>query len=373
MKKRFKILLIFTTLLFTIFVISSCSLKDILISENDKTHTINYTGNIKNKKDFKQDETINPNTKNVVNVTFNLNIINEEPFTYKVFNDQVAKKVLPFPINDNLSFIGWYYDKNYNNLIDLNNDIFNSENKYVKNNSLNIYARWYVDSQKITNTITTEYIKGNVKINTNFYKPGFFSPTLVQSSQGSGVIFLQRGNAYYILTNNHNVVSKDKYTNQLLEEKTFTITDYQNNKYHATLIVNDPNYDLAILRFYSNNPDLKVLKFAKENPIKYQNIISLGQPKNQSNAITYGYIENYTKIRLENEDKDISYVQFPVINHTAPIDHGSSGGTILNNDLEIIGINFAGKEGSFKTEDGNSFSIPVEKIIEFFRVNNLLK
>lgn len=373
MKGKFKILT-FIIIFFSLFLITSCNIndiKDIIVSEKGINHVYNYTGSIKNKDDFKQDLSINDKTKNVVTVTFNLNIINENAITYKVYNDQVVKKVLPFPINEKLNFIGWYYDKNYNHLVDINKDIFNSSNKYVINNKIYIYARWYIDSQKITNSITTEYIKGNVKINTSFYEKGFFGYNKVLESQGSGVIFLKRGNSYYILTNNHNVVSKND-RNELLNKKNYIITDYQNNRYEATLIVNDPSYDLAILRFNSNNPNLKVLKFAKENPIQYQTVISLGQPKNQANAITYGYVEKYSVIKLKGEDKDISYVKFPVINHTAPLDHGSSGGTLLNNDLEIIGINFAGQEGTFN-DQAESFAIPIEKVFDFFKANNLLK
>ena len=57
-------------------------------------------------------------------------------------------------------------------------------------------------------------------------------------------------------------------------------------------------------------------------------------------------------------------VTFTVLEHNAETNGGSSGGAILNIDLELIGIHYAGSRDS----SGNfvrGYAIPIDKIHEF--------
>jgi S1-C subfamily serine protease len=67
-----------------------------------------------------------------------------------------------------------------------------------------------------------------------------------------------------------------------------------------------------------------------------------------------------------------SNITFPVIYHDSPIDHGSSGGMLLNSDLELCGVIFA---VAYEKESGDfvsGLSIPIEKVKEFLVTYSLL-
>ena len=53
-----------------------------------------------------------------------------------------------------------------------------------------------------------------------------------------------------------------------------------------------------------------------------------------------------------------------MILHTAPLEHGSSGGALLNYDLELVGVNYA-IANIKETESKYSLAIPIEKVSEF--------
>ncbi len=223
-----------------------------------------------------------------------------------------------------------------------------------------------IDYVTLINTITTDTIKACVNIRTDeFTSKNDTTPN--KSSIGSGVIFygyeLKNGNEvvgyhYYVLTNYHVVELSDVYPYYY-----YTIEDYQGVKYGATASwINDDdiitlckNNDLAILEFESA-VELKVIEMEIENPVDNETLISIGQPEGQRNAITIGTAEGYGDVAKLN--------MYNVLVHDAPIDHGNSGGAIINTDHKLIGINFAGlfeDNGDFKY----GYGIPIETVLGF--------
>lgn len=215
---------------------------------------------------------------------------------------------------------------------------------------------------ELINEVSLETIKANVMIYTTCYNktPIFGIPTEQATGQGSGVIFQETATEYYVLTNNHVVYLHDGYT-----LRRFQVIDYLGNEYVGTLIYADPDYDLGVIRFSKKATVLKALEFSNENPKEQDVVISLGQPHGQSNTITLGNVLQYTKVNLQNSTPESSNVTFSVIHHNAPINSGSSGGVLLNKELKIVGINYAGSENEDGTVANNSFAIPLEKIQEF--------
>ncbi len=220
---------------------------------------------------------------------------------------------------------------------------------------------------KLINEITTDTLKACVNIMTAEFKTSN-STIPLRSSIGSGVIFKSyMKNAdiyhYYVLTNYHVAELTDTYPYYQ-----YTITDYQGNEYKALAPswLNDTNLkklcdenDLSVLEFETTN-ELKVLPFETKNPNINETLISIGQPKGQKNAITIGTLKGYTQVALQNDFEP----SFKVIAHTAPIDHGNSGGAIINTDLKLAGINFAGSwndDGTF----AYGYGIPIETVRKF--------
>lgn len=224
-----------------------------------------------------------------------------------------------------------------------------------------------VDYAKLINKITTDTIKACVNITTAEFNTQNATIPL-KSSIGSGVIFKATKKTadiyhYYVLTNYHVAELSDAY-----KYYKYTITDYQGNEYNAldpSWLYNDniknlcKKNDLAILEF-ETTIELKVLSMETKDPAINDTLISIGQPKGQQNAITMGNVKGYTSVSLQG-----GFVpSFNVIAHDAPIDHGNSGGAILNTDLKLIGINFAGSwedDGTF----AYGYGIPIKTVRKF--------
>lgn len=208
-----------------------------------------------------------------------------------------------------------------------------------------LYVDFAFDAEKVTNEITTSAIKSLVSI--RYEKTKLFQKEIVT---GSGVIFHKDSHCYYILTNHHVVGEEGNYN--------YRVFDYRDNEYSAQVCnghVMDQEYDLAVLKIMRTDDELECVSFAQNDIGIGAGCISLGYPNGQKNAITFGRTTGYA-------DKS-DLLNFIAMKHTAVVNHGCSGGPLLNDRLELVGINYAkvGNDDSFS----NGFAIPLSTIIEF--------
>lgn len=224
-----------------------------------------------------------------------------------------------------------------------------------------LYAKYSVNYADLTNIITTKIMKSNVTVYAKNIKKVIFEliPVNSQTHTGSGIIFYESSGYYYVLTNNHVTVEHEGFN-----DVEYTIEDYLGNKYEATEIHMSASYDLAVLKFKKKD-NLNVIKLASSNPSLDAEVVSLGQPKGQTNAISYGEITTYVAGPALNNCEDYeSKVRFDVIKHNAYMRPGSSGGALLDTELKLIGINYASNSSDdFKY----GLSIPIEKINEYLK------
>ena len=138
---------------------------------------------------------------------------------------------------------------------------------------------------QIVNTITLDKMHGNIKIIATAKKT--FGPWVTdrQSWQGSGIIFSDNNGYYYALTNNHVIFNDTNYSNFAL-----TAIDYTGKEYNAEMVAADASYDLALVKFKKADYPLSVLSLRTTNPTIGEEIISIGQPLGQNNAITFGKV-----------------------------------------------------------------------------------
>lgn len=294
----------------------------------------------------------NKNTNTIFDVTFVFNNGKANEVVQVKSGETVSTPIEPYKWNYN--FDGWYTDKDFYYKYD-----FSKEVKY----NLTLYAKYKIDAVKLTNIISTDTIKGVVKVYNKSYNTFLGIPTTNSTSQGSGFCFHIQNGYYYILTNCHVAVLKDSYKKQK-----FTIEDYQGNSYDGYLYKN-PNkeveaiaakYDLACVYFKSTSTNVKKLEFASSNLNSKDDVIAVGAPEGQSNTITYGNVLNYAKITLKDTSIRESNVTFDVMAHNAYTNNGSSGCPILNANLEVVGVNYAGTENIQR-----AYAIPLKKIKEF--------
>lgn len=208
------------------------------------------------------------------------------------------------------------------------------------------------------NHISTVVLNSNLKIKTTTYTKVLNTeiPGPLQGT-GSGVIIKSIDERYYLLTNYHVVVLSDSYSHR------YTVEDIYNNVSSAVLLANDPDYDLAILRFESTE-EMEVMPLASSDPKVGELVFSIGSPSGKHNIITAGEVLTY---------QNIDYVSYEVIIHDAVIRHGSSGSMLINDQYEIVGLNTWGFDDE---EEINDYVIggatPVTKIIEFLEANGFI-
>jgi len=210
------------------------------------------------------------------------------------------------------------------------------------------------------NAISTESIKSVVVV-TKSTLTG-----LVGTTSGSGVIIREDLTHYYVLTNHHVI-----YTNQP-RNTILNISDYSGETYRAELLFSDSQYDLAVLKFRKSSSNLSVIDFSLHNPTVNEKVSIIGHPNYQINAITLGIVNNYAKVNVTSIDSSSQGVTFEVLITDAPVMSGSSGSVVLNSNRKLIGIVFAGNFYDNQTISHATFAIPVEKIYDFFNLNNFI-
>lgn len=253
------------------------------------------------------------------------------------------------PNKDYYDFNGWYLEKNHQTLFDFNTKIVRD---------ITLYADY---SLNITSTSVTEQVLAtNVVV--ELYEYNTLLGTVVSSSAitGSGVIYKAENGYYYALTNNHVVYKNNDYN-----YFDYSVYDYKGNKYYAEVMSNDPNYDLAVVRFKCSN--LNIINFALDDPSIASSVVAIGQPRGVTNTITAGSVNRISKVKLDETSRDESNVRFDVIVHSAEIYSGSSGGALLNSKNELVGINFAGAE-NVAGKCVAAYAIPISKVREYLTI-----
>ncbi len=263
------------------------------------------------------------------------------------------------PKRNNEIFVGWTSDTL------LSTKRFDFSN--VVTGNLKLQAEFALDAVAFTNMITSETLKSIVMIENKCYNtaPGSTVETTVGISQGSGVVIDISGGYCYVLTNYHVVEKAEGYAKQ-----SFTVEDPWGERHVAQIYVKNSqaatsvDYDLALICFkYSvvYEDSLQEISFGS-NPKKNDYVATLGAPRGLQNAISYGKVLQYDKINA-GDDSSLQQVSFDIIVHDAPIDHGSSGGALIDTSGRLVGINFAGyNNGSY------GCTIPIEKVEEFLDI-----
>ncbi len=136
---------------------------------------------------------------------------------------------------------------------------------------------------------------------------------------GSGIMV---GSGGYILTNDHVVRGGASYSVRIENDDQVYHTD--------ELIKYNPLLDLALLRIERRLAPIPIYGGEKK-PVRGQAVAAIGSPLGLFNSISDGIISGFRTI------DGVDMIQF-----TAPISQGSSGGAVLNMYGEVIGISTAG-------------------------------
>ncbi len=162
-----------------------------------------------------------------------------------------------------------------------------------------------------------------------------------QKGIGSGVIVERRGNEVYVLTNNHVIEGADEIEVNLNDGRKFT----------GTIVGGDPLRDLALVSFETRE-EIPVAELGDSDDVWVGDwVLAVGNPLGFESTVTAGIIS--AKGRSAQGQNFTDYLQTD-----ASINHGNSGGALVNLDGEVIGINtfIASSNGG---SIGLGFAIPI--------------
>ena len=163
----------------------------------------------------------------------------------------------------------------------------------------------------------------------------------VEQSLGSGVIVDPSGQ---IVTNHHVVADADQIQVQLADGRVA----------EAKVVGRDPDTDLALLRI--DLPDLPSIRLGRSDALAVGDIVlAIGNPIGLSQTVTQGIVSATGRAQLGLA----TYENF--IQTDAPINVGNSGGALINNRGELVGINTAVIAKTLGVE-GIGFAIPVNLV-----------
>lgn len=161
------------------------------------------------------------------------------------------------------------------------------------------------------------------------------SKELIQSSTGTGSLISKDG---LIITNYHVIEN----ANQVWLYPYVKKFSFQNSeKFLGVVVARDKKVDLAIIKVYGISNKIKPLIFGDIKSIEPgDDVFSMGHPDSLHWSITDGIISSFR------EDYKIHSVKADMIQNTAPILGGSSGGPLFNAKGELIGINTFGDDSA---------------------------
>jgi 2-alkenal reductase len=178
-----------------------------------------------------------------------------------------------------------------------------------------------------------------------FPQPDLPQPDRGQRASGSGVIISQEG---YIITNNHVVEN----------QASLAVLFADGTRHEATLVGVDPLQDLAVIKV--SDPTPAVAALGDSNALQPgQTLIAIGSPLGDfKNSVTVGVVSALNRSVPGSSMEGL-------IQTDAAINHGNSGGPLVNLRGEVIGINtlvVRGNGGTLDQAEGLGFAIPSQTI-----------
>lgn len=195
-------------------------------------------------------------------------------------------------------------------------------------------------------------------------RSGSFGPFYSNQQQyatgaGSGIIVSKTDNELLILTNNHVIEDAEELSVQFVNKKSVD----------ATVKGTSERRDVAVIAIKLSDLDddtinsIKIATLGDSNELKVGNgIIAIG------NALGYGQSVTTGVVSALNREVTIDNVTTKMIQIDAAINGGNSGGALLNNKGEVVGINSAKYSSSLTSSsasiEGMGFAIPITDIKE---------
>jgi S1-C subfamily serine protease len=173
-----------------------------------------------------------------------------------------------------------------------------------------------------------------------------FNRAYYSQVQGSGFVYNFTGQMV-VITNYH--VVQDVIN--------ITVTFINGDSYEATVLGSDPYADLAVLSTNAPQSEYKPLEIVSSSNLEVGDpVVAVGGPYGLAGSMTTGVVSALGRTIT---DDTSSYPIANVIQTSAPINPGSSGGPLLNYEGQVVGVTTAIVSDS----QGLGFAIPSSAIL----------
>ena len=202
-------------------------------------------------------------------------------------------------------------------------------------------------------------ITSKTLVRSGYYGPfyNYGNSNTYATGAGSGIIISKTDNELLILTNNHVIEDAEELSVQFVNEKSVD----------ATVKGASEDRDVAVIAIKMSDLDndtinaIKIATLGDSNELKVGNgIIAIG------NALGYGQSVTTGVVSALNREVKVDNVSTKMIQIDAAINGGNSGGALLNNKGEVVGINSAKYSSSVTSTsasiEGMGFAIPISDV-----------
>ena len=166
-----------------------------------------------------------------------------------------------------------------------------------------------------------------------------------QQAQGSGFVYDRQG---HVITNQHVVDNAQSVSVRFANGKT----------YPATVVGTDPSTDIAVIDVDAPGSELRPLTLADSAAVEVgDGVIAIGSPFGLEQTVTTGIVSAlHRQITAPN-----NFTIDDAIQTDAAINHGNSGGPLLDLDGKVIGVN-SQIESDSGGNDGIGFAVPSDTV-----------
>jgi putative serine protease PepD len=191
------------------------------------------------------------------------------------------------------------------------------------------------------NQIYRRTYKGVVQVNVTSQTQTPFGGAQSQQAQGSGFVYDTSG---HIVTNQHVVDGASS----------ISVKFWNGKSYRATVVGTDSSTDLAVLKVDAPSSLLQPLALADSGKVAVgDGVVAIGSPFGLAETVTSGIVSALHRQMTSPNNFAID----DSIQTDAAINHGNSGGPLLNQQGQVIGVN-AQIESESGGNDGVGFAIP---------------
>jgi putative serine protease PepD len=195
------------------------------------------------------------------------------------------------------------------------------------------------------NSIYKRTYRGVVEVKVQSSTTDPFGGTRSQSAEGSGFVYDTSG---HVITNQHVV---DGATS-------VRVTFWNGQTYNARVVGTDASTDLAVLDVEAPSTVLYPLTLGDSNKVQVgDNVVAIGTPFGLAETVTAGIVSALHRQMTSPNNFSID----DSIQTDAAINHGNSGGPLLDAQAHVIGVN-AQIESDSGGSDGVGFAIPSNTI-----------